>query len=246
MQSQGKKVLRVQSNRFIILIPYYAYSETEGNLLTYLYMGYIFSLAWFIVLSNTKPSSTRLILESYIDRNEQEVTQMADKGHFFLLMKGAVPWNQWRQEHTEVQPDLCGVDLTNANLRGADLTKADLRWTDLTKADLTEANLTEAFLTEANLIMTNLSKANLTKADLLRASLFGADLRGAVLRKADLTEADLYEADLRGADLREANLYRADFRRADLRETNYIKANFYGTKLIGAIFSDADVVHKDG
>src|SRR5437588_5950513 len=91
--------------------------------------------------------------ESHIDRDEQEVTHMADKDHFLVLMKGAAPWNQWRQEHTEIRPDLCGIDLTNTDLKGADLTKADLRWTDLTRADLTEANLSEAFLTEANLIM---------------------------------------------------------------------------------------------
>ncbi len=61
---------------------------------------------------------------------------MANPVHLALLKQGAAVWNQWRDEHPAIYPDLQEGDLrklslSNANLFGADLSGADLRDADL-------------------------------------------------------------------------------------------------------------------
>jgi hypothetical protein len=36
---------------------------------------------------------------------------MANQEHLDILKQGLEVWNQWRNEHTEIVPDLNGVDL---------------------------------------------------------------------------------------------------------------------------------------
>lgn len=52
---------------------------------------------------------------------------MANQEHLDILNQGVKVWNQWREEHPEIKPDLGGVDLRQANLREADLSGANLR-----------------------------------------------------------------------------------------------------------------------
>jgi len=143
---------------------------------------------------------------------------MANQEHLNILKQGVEVWNQWRQEHTDIRPDLRDADLKRADLYRADLTKAHLNEADLSYADLREAQLTAA-------------------------NLYGADLRG-----AKLIEADLSKAQLTATNLSKADLTRADLRRAMLVETNFAEAtltncNIYGisawnVKLEGAIQND--------
>src|SRR5438045_84900 len=48
---------------------------------------------------------------------------MANQEHLDILKQGVKTWNQWRKEHSDMQPDLKGADLYNANLQGVDLSK---------------------------------------------------------------------------------------------------------------------------
>src|SRR6266540_3913322 len=118
---------------------------------------------------------------------------MPNPEHVEILKHGLKEWNEWREAHPVVGPNLIGTDLSGADLRGADLSGADLSGADLSGADLIEANL---------------SGANLSGADLRGADLRGADLSGADLRGADLSEAKLREAKLRGAIIDERTNYR--------------------------------------
>jgi hypothetical protein len=112
---------------------------------------------------------------------------MADKNHVDLLKKGIPEWNQWREDHPAVTPDLSGADLNGAHLRGADLREADLSDADLSRANLSGADLSEADLSEADLNRADLNRADLNRADLNEADLFGANLSVASLIGADLT-----------------------------------------------------------
>ena len=146
---------------------------------------------------------------------------MANSEHLSLLTRSVADWNQWRTDHTDVQPNLVKANLHNANLGGADLHKADLREAVLAKAflhgaDLGGADLTAANLHGANLNGANLVKANLNEANLVKASLHWADLREAFVVNADLREAFVVKADLRGANLREGDLSGTDLTEADL------------------------------
>ncbi len=61
---------------------------------------------------------------------------MAQQEHLYLLKRGVVYWNQWRQEHPEIV-----LDLSKAVLNGLDLTNVNLSKTNLTMANLSAANL---------------------------------------------------------------------------------------------------------
>lgn len=124
---------------------------------------------------------------------------MANAEHLAILLSGTRAWNVWRQAHPEIEPDLSGADL-----REAELSWADLRRTRLTGALLKRANLSRALLCEARL-----EGANLRKVLLIKSDLSGAHLNGADLTRADLTEADLSRAFLSGTILKEALLVNA-------------------------------------
>jgi hypothetical protein len=121
---------------------------------------------------------------------------MVNKEQLDILKQGSKVWNQWREKHPDIRPDLDGAylrdaNLTGAYLRGADLSEADLRFAnlidaevidaDLDGADLRVTNLNKANLSEANLYSVNLSEANLMFADLSRSDLGGPDFSNALV-----------------------------------------------------------------
>jgi uncharacterized protein YjbI with pentapeptide repeats len=127
--------------------------------------------------------------------------RMANQEHLDIIKQGVKAWNQWRREHPEVQPDLSGTDLSDANLR-----EANLSGTNIIKADLWRANLSGAILYRAATTEADLSEANLSGANLSEAYLDGVDFREANLSRADLTKADLSRATLVKTNCSEAIL----------------------------------------
>ena len=51
---------------------------------------------------------------------------MADQKQLDMLKQGAVTWNQWKEKHPEIRPDLIFADLHGAILYGAILYGANL------------------------------------------------------------------------------------------------------------------------
>jgi len=162
---------------------------------------------------------------------------MANKEHLALLKQGVEIWNQWRNEHESIVPDLSGVDLSGADLSGVNLSGADLSGADLTGAILGKTIFSGATLSGANLSGLDLTMTEFILADLTKANLSGVDLRGANLSGADLSEANLSGAKLIGADPNEANLsgfhLRPEFR---LRLTR-ISPEPFNTSLLDEIIS---------
>src|SRR5271157_2841954 len=149
---------------------------------------------------------------------------MANEEHLAILKKGVAAWNEWREQHPDIRPDLAEADLRRADLGNADLSGAFLYKANLCEANLSEAPLFDAYLDEAYLCGANLSGANLfgaklEEADLTAARLIEANLGGATLVLANLLVANLSRASLRGANLREADLRRTDFSEASLFST---------------------------
>src|SRR6266567_1796075 len=165
-----------------------------------------------------------------------------------LKEQGVKAWNQWREEHPEIQPDFTGADLReaylrNANLEGADLTGADLREAYLRRADLRGADLKDANLEGANLRRAILRGANLegTNTNLRRTNLSMADLEGTNtnlrrtnLRRTNLSEAIIRNAHLDGADLTGANLSGAVLVETTLRGANLTRCVVYGISVWNA------------
>src|SRR2546421_249509 len=71
---------------------------------------------------------------------------MANQEQLDILKQGVQVWNQWREEHPDLQPDLREANLRDTNLRGANLRRANL-----TGATLVETNFVEATLTNCRI-----------------------------------------------------------------------------------------------
>jgi uncharacterized protein YjbI with pentapeptide repeats len=175
---------------------------------------------------------------------------MANQQHLDLLKQGVDAWNRWREQHSEIQPDLkeaklFSIGLWGVNFKGVDLRGADLEETGLSKADLRGADLRGTHLSNAILWDTNLSQANLREAHLLKADLMGAKLMGADLSKADLRETNLNRANLSGANLNKAWLDRISLESANLSGTNLKEADLRGANLNRANLSGADLSGAD-
>jgi uncharacterized protein YjbI with pentapeptide repeats len=175
---------------------------------------------------------------------------MADEKQLEQLKNSVAGWNEWRKVNRDVEVDLSGANLTDANLMKADLrgalfdranlSRADLSGADLRQAYLSRADLSKADLSRANLSRANLSGADLSGAILIEATLRQANLSGADLSKAILIEADLNEAILSGANLIEANLIEAILNRAKLIKADLSRANLSGANLRGSIMIQTD------
>lgn len=140
---------------------------------------------------------------------EKEQKHMAQDEHVSLIKKGAEAWDQWRQNNSEVQPDLYSTNLRNIVCRNMDLSGATLSVAILNRADFSGAKLRQA----------NISSANLTEAILCGADLHGADCRGTNFTRTDLSGANLTGVDLRSGLLVGANLQDANLSGANLSST---------------------------
>src|SRR2546421_1342 len=104
---------------------------------------------------------------------------MANQEHIAILKQGVGVWNQWREEHPDIRPDLIGADLNGAKLIGAKLIGADLIKAGLNGADLRRADLSGADLSRATLVETNFVEATLTNCRIYGVSAWNVELEGA-------------------------------------------------------------------
>jgi hypothetical protein len=132
---------------------------------------------------------------------------MPNPEHLAKLMEGVDAWNQWREEHLDVRPNLHEANLSKANLSAANLSKAFLVGANLFRADLRGADLRGGNLIRANLSKADLGGADLRGANLIRANICGVNLSGADLSGADLRRAVMVESNLEGANLTACSVY---------------------------------------
>jgi TIR domain/Pentapeptide repeats (8 copies) len=171
---------------------------------------------------------------------------MANQEQLEILKQGVKAWNQWRDEHRTIRPDLdradlCGARLSGVNLSGADLSSADLSGAIIGGVTITLFSVIRADLSGLQRSGAFLSGANLSNADLSGANLRGAFLRGVNLSRADLSHTDLRYADLSEANLSEAQLIEADLTRADLTRVYLNGANLLEAKIGLTIFGNVDL-----
>lgn len=159
--------------------------------------------------------------------------------HLNLILGDPSSWNEWRQHHPFVQPDLGGAELSGKSLRGLDLRhvcfrSANLRGTTLTGdgegADFTDAKMTEATLGG------QFEAAEFAGTDLSAAQLSTCHFNGSRFTHAVLCGANLSHANLRGSWLPYARM-----RKAQLQNTNLSWANFTGCDFTDATLKGADL-----
>ena len=121
---------------------------------------------------------------------------MANPEHLKKLKEGVEAWNRWREENSDVFPDLAkaslkGENFSRSNLIGADLSKAELSDVNLRMTDLIGADLSAADLVGADLGEANLNGANLYHADLFGTNLSGAKLIDTMMEYAYMGRTNL-------------------------------------------------------
>lgn len=165
---------------------------------------------------------------------------MANKEQLYLIEQGVDPWNQWRQNYPEIQPDLSEVNLFGYDLEGVDLSDTDLRGADLQHSRLSMSKLSKAILSGAYL-----NGANFYSADIQHAILNGSYLEEANLAEADFSYANLQGAYLSRADLSNANFSGANLSGANLQYSRLVDTNFRGANLDGCLIYGVSVWEID-
>lgn len=176
--------------------------------------------------------------------------KVANKEHLKIFRQGVKIWNEWRQEHPNIKPDLSGIedshiDIRNAALWSVDLSSAMLSHSLISGSDLSEANLNGVDFSNTNLSNTNLVNAKIQNADLRCTDFIYSNLTG-----ADLSSANLWDANISNANLSKVNLKNADLSHANLNNTNLSMANLTNaelknTKLRETNFRDADLTNTN-
>jgi TIR domain/Pentapeptide repeats (8 copies) len=131
---------------------------------------------------------------------------MANREHLDVLKQGVEAWNQWREKHPTVRPDLSYKGLGGS------------------RNDYSNINFSGTNLKFSSLTFANLSKANLNRTDLMGAYLMGTNLRGASLCGARINVTNLDSADLTEVDMSNATLHYAIFANVDLRSVKGLES----------------------
>ena len=132
---------------------------------------------------------------------------MANLEHLDILKRGVDVWNEWREEHPEIEPDLTGENFIEVpRLEGVNFSGVNLMDVRLFGRNLTGANLTNSYLHRAVIVQTGLSHADLTRAGLLATTLVNVDLRYATIKDCRVFGISIWNVMLEGAIQSELNI----------------------------------------
>lgn len=189
-------------------------------------------------------------------RSRRKGVPRAARAHSLIVAEGRRPWNDYREKHGIVRPELqgcifAGKDLHKINFSGANLRKATLKHGDFTTSDFSRADLAGVSASDADFSNADFTQADLSDADLSGTKLVGTCFAGANLSRCNLGFANLTGANLTGAKLTGANLSSAlvcgctatgvDMRQADLRLANLLETDFAGADFSGSMVYGSSV-----
>lgn len=135
----------------------------------------------------------------------------------------------WRWEYPHIRPILYDLDFREAGIN------PDLSGINFSNADLRNANLDEAILVRANFHETNLGCATLR----------GANVQNANFCRTDLFCTDLSDADLTGANLQGSQLARTRFAWAKMIGCTIYGLSAWDLDLEGAIQKDLNIIYRE-
>jgi uncharacterized protein YjbI with pentapeptide repeats len=158
------------------------------------------------------------------------LAEMANQEHLDILAKGIAEWNEWRNQHSAVMPDLSG-----ANLDNADLTDGNFLGARMAGAKMREAALLRADCSGADLGLVDFSGAMMRGAILDGVGMSGAVLVGTDLSSATIARSKMNECNLKNANLGFASITRSDLENADLTEAKLFATIFSDTNLSGVL-----------
>ena len=131
---------------------------------------------------------------------------MANPEHVDILKQGVEVWNQWREEHSNIWPDLSYSNLNELDLMGADLSGTNLERSTFGWADLKRVNFQKAHLKGTNFDSADLEETSFNMATLFGTYFFSSNLRNASFKGAYLTGTFFSGAIVEGASFGSALL----------------------------------------
>ena len=177
-----------------------------------------------------KADTPEELAKLFIERSpEYEQRRRVRTDHISLLKEGVSRWNQWRREYPHIRPTLYDLDFREAGIN------PDLSGINFSNADLRNANLDGAILVRANFHETNLGSATLR----------GANVQNANFCRTDLFCTDLSDADLTGANLQGSQLARTRFAWAKMIGCIIYGLSAWDLDLEGAIQKDLNIIYRE-
>ena len=98
---------------------------------------------------------------------------MAKDEHLQILKSGSLAWNQWREQHPEIRPDLSESDLQEFDFKGYNLFSANLYHCNFFRADFEGCDLRGAEVTGSNLRFASICGANLGRSSITDCAVDG-------------------------------------------------------------------------
>ncbi|MCK6695069.1 MAG: pentapeptide repeat-containing protein [Thermoanaerobaculia bacterium] len=177
-----------------------------------------------------KADTPEELAKLFIERSpEYEQRRRIRTKHIDLLKKGVERWNRWRRKYPHIRPTLYDLDFREAGIN------PDLSGINFSNADLRNANLDGTILVRANFHETNLGSATLR----------GAKLQNANFCRTDLYRTDLSGADLTDANLQGTQLAWTSFAGAKLIGCTIYGLSAWDLDLEGAIQKDLNIIYRE-
>src|SRR5215216_5427941 len=172
---------------------------------------------------------------------------MADLQHLEILKKGVHEWNQWRENNSQIKPNLSNLNLFGMNLPSHIFARQALNEIDFNllsekrfaidveQVDFSERELGGLYSDQKNTVTVKIGSIDLTGANLRETDFRRTNLSGSILTGADLTKADLFDSNLTYTDLTKANLRETVLVSTNLTGAVLSEAELYGAELHGTI-----------
>jgi len=155
--------------------------------------------------------------------------------------EGVSAWNEWRDQHPGVRPDLRDSDFTGVDLTGVNLSEANLSGARFDNANLTGANLWRLYISQASFESADLSRAHVAWSYLAYVNLDRAILHRTMLKETNLTGSTFRGAALEGSDLSATYLFRTKFTNANLSNAILEHASLIECDLSDAVLTGSFV-----
>jgi hypothetical protein len=154
--------------------------------------------------------------------------------HLEYLKEGAKVWNKWREDNSDILPQLIGANLQDQDLSGCDLHNALMQ-----HANLSGANLKDTWLSCTHFEQANLTGVDLSGAFAEWALFYETQLNNCTAMETDFTKATLEEASAVGANFASAIFHNSILRNADLTNAYLSSTDFTAAKMGNANFEGA-------
>ena len=192
---------------------------------------------------------------------------MANPSHMAILRQGADAWNQWRQVHPDIAPDLKGeridaasfdndvtgreFNFSNMTIEGVVFAKVSLRGVDFSYATLNHVSLISCDLSDAKFEFAQLRETTFAVCDGTRSMNFlGASATDCAFREFEVKEARFSAKEFRRVVFEAMSIVDGSFQNGHFLQCKFIDTSFRDCSLAwadlsGSLFEEVEFRQTD-